>query len=158
MRKKGEGVSRNESQETEEWVTRFKSALGEGKVFVFFDGQCMLCNRFAAWVVSNDPQGRVFFAPIQGSLAALILEADERAQISSVIVVTKEGKFQESEALAEVLSILPGWQIWAEPLRLVPLRLRDFVYKFVARNRKKWFGESPECPMPFREQAHRLWK
>ncbi|MEI7973312.1 MAG: DUF393 domain-containing protein [Bdellovibrio sp.] len=158
MPKKADSTSQDGIYETEVWVTRFKSALSEGKIFVFFDGDCMLCNRFVAWVVSNDPHDRVFFAPLQGETALRILEPEERLSMESVLVITKEGKFKESEAIAEVLSVLPGWQIWAEPLRWTPFRIRDFVYRLIARQRKKWFGEAPECPMPFRDQAHRLWK
>ena len=149
--------SKDQVYETESLEARFKTALKNGQLFVFFDGTCMLCNNFVAWVVSNDPEGAVLFAPLQGKTAQFALESSERDALSSVIVISSEGKFTESEAVAEVLSHLPGWQVWSGPLKLVPLKVRDFAYKVVARNRKRWFGESEECPMPLSEHKDRLW-
>ena len=47
------------------------------------------------------------------------------------------------------------WRL-AAPLRLLPLRVRNAFYAFVARNRYSWFGKLESCPVPSPEVRARF--
>ena len=61
-----------------------------------------------------------------------------------------------SDAVLHLWSGL-GWP-WKASLifKLIPRFVRDPIYKLIARNRYKWFGQREECWVPSPEQAGRI--
>ena len=116
---------------------------------VFFDGTCLLCNRTAEFIAGRDKKKRF----------RLMLLSDERAgdmminsglppDTDSVILVEEGQIFTGSEAVIRICIALGfPWSLFVV-LRLVPLKLRDKVYRWIARNRYRWFGRKDECHLP----------
>ena len=57
----------------------------ESKPVLFFDGVCGLCNRFVDFVLKYDGDGRVLFAPLQGTTAAASLPEDVVRGLDTVV-------------------------------------------------------------------------
>lgn len=100
-----------------------------------------------------DPQGKLRFAALQSNVGRALLQANGRVadDISSIILVTRDGAFTKSDAvlrIAEELTPLP-----LLPLRpaaslgrlVIPKVLRDVVYDGVAENRYNLMGKRDEC-------------
>ena len=69
----------------------------------------------------------------------------------------EEGSFYVSSTAAlRTLSYLDGWQKHLIFLAVVPPSLRDLVYRFIARNRYKWFGRREQCMIPTTELSKRF--
>jgi len=118
---------------------------------LFFDGECAFCRQSVRWVARWDRRGRVCFAPLQGELArhhGLCHYAD-KADGTLVVLREADGKvFTRSAAVLELARVLGGgWRALA-PLRLVPQCLRDFFYRWLARNRHHFIGRSATCAVP----------
>jgi predicted DCC family thiol-disulfide oxidoreductase YuxK len=122
---------------------------------ILFDGVCNLCNGFVQFVIRHDPHGRFRFAALQSTegqqlLAAhgSLLTADAVASPESVVLVAGGRVYSHSAAVLHIARGL-GW-----PWRLVgvgwllPGRWRDGLYRFVARNRYRWFGRQESCLLP----------
>jgi predicted DCC family thiol-disulfide oxidoreductase YuxK len=122
---------------------------------VLFDGYCGLCDGLVRWLVAHDRHRRLRYGPLQGRAAAEI--RDRHPELPGVeetfVLVEAPGKAAErirvrSDAALALLTRLGGlWRLVAA-LRLVPAPLRDLIYAWVARRRRRWFGTLDRCRTP----------
>src|SRR5258708_2399718 len=72
---------------------------------VFFDGACPLCNRSVAFLARRDRSGRLFFAHLQGEIAARHLDPALRsvAQDATVVLLEPGARGRVSVRSAAVL-------------------------------------------------------
>ena len=129
---------------------------------VLFDGICGLCARSVRFVLRHDRADQFFYAPLQGETAAAVLARHSiAADLETMIYVTDldgpgERVFTRSDAALTILDELGGWWKVVAMLRIVPRPVRDTVYRFVARNRYRWFGQHDICQLPAPEQRERF--
>lgn len=131
------------------------AAAAEG--VILFDGVCVFCSRWVAFVLARDAAGAFRFATVQsrfGRALAARLGIDAEAPETNAVVLGGRA-FCKSDAAIEVLRRLPGWG-WVSVLRLVPRALRDRAYDLVARNRYAWFGRTERCLVPTPALARRI--
>lgn len=126
---------------------------------LFFDGECGFCKGSAKWTARFDKRGRISLAPLQGKLAAekgFTRYADQGAG-SMVLLRESDGKFfLRSDAALELARALGGaWRIFLLA-RFIPKRLRDAVYRWVARHRSRFAAISGNCSLPDPELRKRL--
>lgn len=114
---------------------------------LLFDGECAFCNACVRWLLEHERRPRYYFAPLQSSVAAALLEEHgiTLSDLSSLLVID-EGKLYRKSAAA--LHLLRGahwhWRIFRVFL-LVPRTLRDAVYDFVGARRYRWWGRAKSC-------------
>ena len=143
-------------------MTRSASRPGPGDAaeaapVVFFDGECGLCNRSVQWLLKRD-RGRVLrFAPLQGEVASRRIEAlPSDPHDWSIVLWSDDGVYHESDAALRAVAAVGGvWKL-AGWLLLVPRVIRNGVYRFVARNRIRWFGRVESCALLSPEDRSRL--
>jgi predicted DCC family thiol-disulfide oxidoreductase YuxK len=119
---------------------------------ILFDGVCVLCSRWARFVIERDLAASFRFVAIQepfGAALAERLDIDLSFPETNAVIIAGKA-FVKSDAAIEVLSRLPGWS-WVRLGRLVPRGLRNAVYDLIARNRYRWFGRTGECLLPTAE-------
>ena len=107
--------------------------------------------------VARFDHGRVFrFAPIGGDTFDRMLSESERTDLpDSVLVLTPGGHLLDrSEGALYVLRQLGRpWRWLGAGLALIPRRLRDLIYDFIARHRRRFSPEPPAaCPIVPPEQ------
>ena len=124
---------------------------------IFFDGVCGMCNRFVDLILKIDTRGIFRFAPIQGETAKQMLPPlSDAPQEWSMFYLDEHGIHKESDAFLEVYRHLGGaWRL-LRLFRLVPRDIRDFVYRTVAQNRYRWFGQRDACRIPSPEERSRF--
>ena len=117
---------------------------------IVFDGICNLCNSLVDFVIRHDAAGRFRFAAAQTEAGERILRKAgvNRREIESVMLVDDGNVSVKSDAVLGIAAGLGGaWKILI-PLAIIPRRLRDFLYDFVAGRRYHWFGTRNFCPIP----------
>jgi predicted DCC family thiol-disulfide oxidoreductase YuxK len=117
---------------------------------IVFDGVCVLCNAWVRFLLRHDRAGRYRFSAMQSAsgralLAAHGLDAEDPA---SFLLIEGEHAFTDSEAITRVLAGLGGPWRTAQLIRGVPRPLRDAAYRWLARNRYRWFGRHAQCVVP----------
>ncbi len=125
---------------------------------ILFDGVCNLCNRSVRFVLARDLGENFAFAPLQSAKGRELLTRVGLAQDArtSIVLIEGERSFEKSDAVLRILAGLSGpWPALAL-LRVVPHRLRDAVYDWIAANRYRWFGQRAECMLPTPEQRRRF--
>lgn len=130
---------------------------------LLYDGLCGFCDGVVQFVLRHDRRGALRFAPLQGEFAADVVgRHPELAEVDSLILVEPavdggEGVVRvHSDAALAVARAMGG--VWATlgVFRLVPPLLRDGVYRFLARNRYRWFGRRDACRIPDPEVGARF--
>ncbi len=121
---------------------------------VFFDGVCNLCNGAIDWLVRHDPKRRIQYASLQGTTAAQIVPDHlNEGDPDSILLWVDGAVLSRSDAVLKILSYLsPGYRSLANAGKIVPRFLRDSIYKWVARNRYRWFGKRDSCRLPTPEE------
>ncbi len=130
---------------------------------ILFDGQCGLCARSVRFIAARDRAGHFRFAPLHGPAAArecarlrVALPTLSDADPGTMILIDGNGALNRSDAALAIASRLTlPWRLFAA-LRVVPKPLRDGLYRWVARNRYRWFGSSDRCPAPTPDLRARL--
>jgi predicted DCC family thiol-disulfide oxidoreductase YuxK len=126
---------------------------------VLFDGVCNLCNGAVNFIIDRDPSARFRFAALQSTQAAALLGPLGRvpeAEPQSFILVEDGRVYERSSAALRVARRLPGaWKLFYAFV-VIPTPIRDVVYRFIARNRYRWFGKAEACRMPTPELRARF--
>ncbi len=116
---------------------------------VLFDGVCNYCNAMVNFAIRNDKKAIIKFAPLQ-SEAGKILKEKYRIDpgIDSVILIDNDKVYAYSDAAIRITKYLrwPSKALYA--LNIVPQFIRQPFYKWVAKNRYKWFGKKESCMIP----------
>lgn len=138
------------------WLKTVKSP--GNKNFVFFDGICGLCNAFIDFLLEEDRDDMLLFAPLQGETAREYVNEINASDLKTVIFYSQGRLFTKSDAVIEIFKSLGGiWRLIII-LKLIPKQLRDYIYTIVASNRIKWFGQKETCRMPTEKEKGKLWK
>jgi predicted DCC family thiol-disulfide oxidoreductase YuxK len=135
---------------------KISSKNGEGRKSDFlrykilFDGECNLCNASVNFIMKRDKKKKFEYQPIQsvkeGSIPAPALEIVK--QLNSILLLEGDKLYTQSTAILRVSKHLGGLVSLLYAFIIVPKFLRDAVYRFIARNRYKWFGKKEFCELP----------
>ena len=108
---------------------------------VLFDGICNFCNFWIQFALKRDSKKKLKFTSLQGESAKKILPqyGIDPAILTSVIFIDGGTVYKESAAALHVCRHLDGgWKI-LYTLIIIPAFIRDAIYKWVGKNRYKWF-------------------
>ncbi len=127
-------------------------------IIVVFDGVCNLCNDVVTWIIPRDPHQHIRFAALQSAAGQRLLQhhALNAVQLDSVIVVEGDAVFVESDAALRICRALRWpWRLLSA-MHVIPRAWRDAVYRWVARNRYRWFGRKAQCMLPSSRHKQRF--
>ena len=122
-------------------------AFPDDRPIVIFDGHCVLCSRFARFLLAHDQHARLRLTAAQTPLGQALLVhwgLDPVCFESNVLLESGLPHFK-SDGSIRMFELL-GWP-WSmlRLARLAPPRLLDRLYDVVARNRLRWFGSHSVC-------------
>lgn len=135
---------------------------------LLFDGHCNLCNGSVQFFLKNDRKKTIRFASLQSNLARQLLS---QAQLTELIPTNQNVDneapgsmvyFYKGKVYTKSTGVLKALQQMGLPFSLlqifliVPKFIRDGFYRWVARNRYKWFGRKEECWLPNPSYQHRF--
>jgi len=124
---------------------------------VFFDGVCNLCNAAVRFIIKRDSEAYFRFASLQSDAAAQLVPPDCREQSGDSLILLEDGKCygSSSAALRIARKLRLPWPVFYAGIA-VPRFLRDPVYRWIARNRYRWFGKKDSCELPSPELKERF--
>ncbi|MEL6761186.1 MAG: DCC1-like thiol-disulfide oxidoreductase family protein [Myxococcota bacterium] len=134
-----------------------------GLAIVFYDGVCGMCNRLTQLVLRLDRHRRVFYAPLQSTLAQRLLAPHgiDPLKLDSLVVLTRYGCADEmawtrAAAVFELSRVLGGWLRVFSWLRVLPSFVSDLGYRLVAALRYRLMGRYETCPIPTAAERQRF--
>jgi predicted DCC family thiol-disulfide oxidoreductase YuxK len=124
-----------------------------------FDGVCVLCSRWVNFVLKHDQAGLYKFAAMQSRTGrALLIEHGIDPDDPMSFLLLEDGLgYTDTDAIIRVLRTFGGvWRIAAAMMRLSPRWVRDRLYRWIARNRYRLFGQRDACWVPTSTTADRF--
>jgi predicted DCC family thiol-disulfide oxidoreductase YuxK len=131
----------------------------ENKAIILFDGVCNLCNAAVQKVIKHDKHDYFRFASLQSDVGMRLLDQHQLSPSSipdSVVLIENHKIYQYSSAALRIAGKLSGPYQLLYPLLVVPAFIRNSVYKFIAKNRYKWFGKQDACWLPTAELKNKF--
>ena len=120
----------------------------EGKI-ILFDGVCNYCNAMINLAIRNDKKAILKFATLQSETGKELKNWYHIApEIDSVIFIEDGKAYAYSDAALRISRYLqwPAKLLYA--LIIIPRFIRQPIYKWIAKNRYKWFGKKEQCMIP----------
>ena len=120
------------------------------ELVVLYDAHCRLCNWSVRWIIRNDVHKRFSFKALQAGDHPLDMGKEGERYDSvenddpyeTLVLMLKGKRFERSSAVLRIaLHLRFPWPLLGI-FFLVPAKIRDALYKLVAKNRKQWFGEA----------------
>ena len=133
-------------------------AFPDDRSVILFDGHCVMCSRFARFVLRHDRAARFRLLPAQTPLGRALYAhygLDPVVYETNILVEGGVAWFKAESSIRIMAGLGFPWSL-ARLARVLPARLRDALYEFVARNRLRWFGRSDVCMLPAPGYAERF--
>lgn len=118
---------------------------------IVYDGQCRFCHFWVTFVINRDHRSKFRFLYQQSTLGSQLLENSQyffSSKPDSVLLMYNNKIYSYSDAAIKILLLLSPYWFWVRLFYLIPLFIRDGLYKYIAKNRYKWFGKSDDCILP----------
>ncbi len=125
---------------------------------LIFDGECNLCNNWVNLVIRFDKKQRFKFCTLQSQIGRkLIGKQFSLDTFPETVVLFENGKlFTHSTAALKIVQHLAFPVSLLAVFKIIPVKMRDGMYNWIARNRYKWFGKRQSCRVPEPEIMHRF--
>ena len=115
---------------------------------ILFDSKCNLCSKTVKRVVKLDKNKLFTFISNKSEYGKNIISKNNLNSVTTetIVLFTTENKFliKSDAAISIAVKLNPLFLIF-NTLFIVPKKIRDRVYDYVAKNRYKWFGENESC-------------
>ncbi|WP_353116876.1 DCC1-like thiol-disulfide oxidoreductase family protein [Myroides odoratus] len=125
--------------------------LPKNKKIVLFDGVCNLCDNVVNKVIAADRRDQFRFTSLDSELGQQILQqiGVDRAQTDSIVLyIPGEAYYVKSQAALMIAKYLGGWYTLLTFFLILPTKLADSLYDYIAKNRYKWYGKKDQCMIP----------
>ena len=123
--------------------------LDPNRDVLLLDGECGLCHRLALFMEPKlGPGVDIAYRPIKSDDAQnLIIKLPEWQQKADSVYLLRSGRsYVRSAAVIRCLLYLRWyWKMWFLILWVIPLPIRDMVYRFVAKYRHLIFNKPEYC-------------
>ncbi len=130
----------------------------ENNALILFDGVCILCNSAVQLILKNDTKNHFVFTSLQSDAAKEILlqYATKKNSRDSIVYIENKKLYEGSTAVLKIGTKL-NWKFkWLYAGYLLPLKLRDTIYYWIAKNRYKWFGKRDTCYIPTEKEKRKF--
>ena len=110
---------------------------------LFFDGDCPLCNRVVTFILNHEKESKILFAALDTASTNELLRSHPsyKKDADTVYFFDGEQLYSKSTAVLKLLAFLKGYLFVLRLGWLFPRALRDTIYDFVAKRRKRIFKE-----------------
>jgi predicted DCC family thiol-disulfide oxidoreductase YuxK len=119
------------------------------RAIVLFDGVCNFCCASVQFIIARDPHGHFQFASQQSDTGRALLEKSGLPLTMETFVLIEDGTtYTRSAAGLKVARRLTfPWPLFCVGW-LIPGFIRDAAYRWIAKNRYRWFGQKETCWIP----------
>ena len=117
---------------------------------ILFDGVCNFCNATVNFILKKDKQEIFRFSPQQSEQGRRLLEQHGKADtaLKTIVFIDEDQRLEGVEAVISITRQLRGYSWLSILLRIIPRKISNALYAFIARNRYRWFGKRDACRLP----------
>lgn len=125
---------------------------------ILFDGVCRLCNAWSRFIIKYDTNNTFRLASVQSKEGQAILQHFGMPidRFDTMLFVDGRTAYEKSTAFLNIVRHLPQPIRALTILRVIPKRLRDWIYDRIALNRYTLFGKYDQCLLPTPDHEKRF--
>lgn len=127
------------------------------KTIVFFDGECLICNRFVLLLLSHNERLDYYFAPLFGETFNKLNISEHYLNSDSIVIYKEDQILLHAQAIRAIaydiggIYLLINWLI-----AICPNVVSDYCYKLFASLRFILFDKVNSCSLLPTEQQSRI--
>ena len=123
-----------------------------------FDSVCVLCSRGVQYTLKHEKAASIKFVAIQSGEGRLLAQSKgiDPDDPTSFLFIEDGQALEKTDAIIALSKHLKGPAQIAVILKIIPRRIRDAAYLFIARNRYRIFGKTDICIVPPVNQRERF--
>jgi predicted DCC family thiol-disulfide oxidoreductase YuxK len=130
-------------------ISKFTVVYDDKKAIVLFDGVCNLCNASVIFTIKRDSKNNFMFASLQSAAGKQLAEKyGIPSSFNSFVLIDNGAAYTQSTAALRVLKKTKGLWPLLYGFIMIPAPIRNLVYKFISRNRYRFFGKRETCIAP----------
>ncbi len=131
-------------------MSNLENTLKTNTHILLFDGVCNFCDASVQFIMQRDSKKLFRYAAIQSDIGQQLLKHYKLPtdQISTVVLIENDHIWTHSDAGLRVAKQLGGAWPLAYVFWYIPRFIRDAIYRLLARNRYRWFGQKDACRIP----------
>jgi len=116
-------------------------------IVILYDGYCNLCNTSLQFIIMHDKKREFQYIPLQSEEADELLPNNiTKENLPDSVILIEDGQmYSKSEAFFRILPYLGKRYKFLLVFKIIPQKLRDRIYDWIASNRYKWFGKKDKC-------------
>lgn len=125
--------------------------LPTDKKIILFDGVCNLCDNTVQFIIKHDKKDIFRFVALQSDLGISIINhigIDISKTDSIILYEPGQAYYYKAQAAIKIAKELGGIYAILNIFSILPNKINNAVYDFVAKNRYKWYGKKDECMIP----------
>lgn len=125
---------------------------------ILFDGICNFCNGAVQWIIFRDPKAYFHFASLQSKTAETLFTTYgiQEKCLDSIVLIEEGRYYTESTAVLRICKGLGGWWKLLYGFIVIPRFIRDWIYRWIAKNRYHFWGKREQCMVPSSEIRKRF--
>ncbi len=124
---------------------------------LLFDGVCNLCVGSVQFFLKHDRKGVLKFASLQSKFGQkLKKEFIIPKTVDSLILIHGKQAYYYSSAALRGAGFMGGTWPMLKIFLILPPFIRNGIYKWIAKNRYRWFGTKESCWLPTPELKSRF--
>lgn len=119
-------------------------------LLVLYDGDCGFCNRSVAFILKADRSSRIHFASIQSDFTKELFQKNgwSKPDLSTFYFLENGRLYSKSEAALKLTKYFSFPYILLYVFIIVPRRIRDAMYDWVAQRRSRLSNHFCVVPTP----------
>ena len=127
---------------------------------VLFDGVCAFCNSSVDFIIRNEKDDTLKFAPLQSKLGQDMLKLHNYPvnYLDSILFLENDRLLNKSSAALSISKYLRRPYSWFQLFEFVPPLIRNIVYWLIAKYRYNIFGKYDTCRVPSPELRQRFFE
>ena len=126
--------------------------MADGPALVlYYDGICHLCYGAVKFILRHEKRPEIYFAALQSDVAQPVLSKIKDLgghHVDSLIFQERNNLLIKSEAALALAKYLKFPYNLVQVFYLLPRKLRNYGYDWVAGHRYRWFGKEKTCILP----------
>jgi predicted DCC family thiol-disulfide oxidoreductase YuxK len=125
---------------------------------ILFDGVCNFCNATVNFILIRDKQEIFRFSPQQSEKGRKLLEQHGKADtaLETIVFIDGDEWMEGMEAVIGITRQMKGYSWLSLLLRIIPRKISNAIYAFIAGNRYRWFGRRDACRLPNQGEEERF--
>ena len=132
-------------------IASFLAKTAQNKKIILFDGICNLCDSSVQFIIKHDKKDKFRFVALQSKLGIEICNyiGIDQTKIDSIVLYNPDvAYYYKSSAIIEIENELGGIYSLISIFKILPEKLRNYIYDYIAKNRYKWYGKKESCMIP----------